>query len=335
MGRQSLYRYQKEHFAKLTLKREVYKRLLDLAHSEGLSANDFIAKVLEFLDSVDVADIVLEGANSYDSRATIPIPYFGGDYYIKNQLLEILYSSGCSTLVEVFGGGGVISQFADRRVFNVIVYNDIDNLVVNFFTVLRDRPKELMRKLILMPVSRAFYFEVLDLLRSGKINELDPVTKAAYYFYAVRTSFNSGLGRGVSVSPTVPTARKFASAVKQLGEYAKRWVGVFIENRDFRELIPLYDRATTVFYLDPPYIREKSRYYTYTFTTKDLKDLLQILDRIKGKFLLKIAQDHMRFKFFSRWVGKYNVRTLEKPLHSYKSVGNSRPTLKLLLVSNY
>jgi DNA adenine methylase len=65
---------------------------------------------------------------------------------------------------------------------------------------------------------------------------------------------------------------------------------VQIENRDFREILKLYDTPDTLFYLDPPYVLETRRdpdtKYTYEMTLDDHKDLVQLLLQIQGKAVL-------------------------------------------------
>ena len=43
----SLYRYQREHFRKITVRRELYDRLRALAEAEGLTIPDLLAKLYE------------------------------------------------------------------------------------------------------------------------------------------------------------------------------------------------------------------------------------------------------------------------------------------------
>jgi hypothetical protein len=127
-------------------------------------------------------------------RLTKPITYPGGDMPLKDAIIDILVKSGCKTLVEVFGGSGVISMYAPRSVFKNVVYNDIDKLLVNFFTVLRERPKELVERVMQMPAARELVEKYIDMIRSGEIHKIrDPVEKAAIYFYVNRLTFNAEL----------------------------------------------------------------------------------------------------------------------------------------------
>jgi DNA adenine methylase len=273
-------------------------------------------------------------------KLTKPLSYPGGDWFIKDEILDLLVKSKCRTLVEVFGGSGVISMYAPRDVFKNIVYNDIDSLLVNFFTVLKERPEELQKRLILMPVSRELTEKYIEMLRSGEIHKLDPVEKASIYYYLIRNTFSSTLG-GFKTNVLQSTAHRFRRSIARLVDYAKLWVDVTIENKDFRELIKQYDRDYVVFYCDPPYLSVpgiiERDFYIHRFTENDMKDLLNILSSIKGKFVLKLQDDQLKISFIKEWVdkNKYNVKVVEHSKSLLKVIGGKRPKFKTVLIYNF
>ena len=57
------------------------------------------------------------------------------------------------------------------------------------------------------------------------------------------------------------------------------------ENKDFENLIKVYDRDKALFYLDPPYYGTE-KYYSAEFSLEDHVRLTDTLRNIKGKFLL-------------------------------------------------
>jgi hypothetical protein len=48
-------------------------------------------------------------------KPTKPFRYVGGDWQIKDELLDLLAKSKCKTLVEVFGGSGIVSMYAPEK----------------------------------------------------------------------------------------------------------------------------------------------------------------------------------------------------------------------------
>jgi DNA adenine methylase len=273
-------------------------------------------------------------------RPTKPLRYAGGDWYIKDKLLDLLAKSKCKTLVEVFGGSGIVSMYAPRDVFKNIIYNDKDSLLTNFFMVLKDRADELVKKLALMPVSRELFYKYTKMIETGEIHKLDPVEKAAIMFYVLRTSM-WGTGDSFAVEVSRSTAVEVKRHAALIPEYAKMWADVTIENRDFRDIIKIYDREYTVFYCDPPHLSvgdvNRDHYYRLGFTEKDMKDLLDMLSNIKGKFVLKLPEDHLEIKFIKDWIdkNKYNVKEVEIKHSMIKAIGEKRPKFTLVLIYNY
>jgi DNA adenine methylase len=301
--------------------------------------NDVILKLLERYFEVEFTEFVREVYGEADVDRSKPLTFPGGDWWIKDKLLDLISRSGCRVLVEVFGGSGVVSMYAPRNQFKVIVYNDIDGLLTNFFEVLRDRPRELRERLLKMPASRREVAKYAEMIVSGEVEKLDPVEKAAVWFYVVSLSFDSKVVGGFSVerwrSKAVTLSRKLIS----LEEYAKRWAGVSIENMDFRKVITAYDTPNTVFYCDPPHLpvtgKERKDYYRFRFTEQDMRDLLNLLDNIKGKFVLRLTSDNLEYDFIKRWIEKYKVETVEHGLFMAKSKGEARSRLTTLLIYNY
>lgn len=66
--------------------------------------------------------------------------------------------------------------------------------------------------------------------------------------------------------------------------------GVVIENKDFENLINVYDRENALFYCDPPY-HKTERHYAIKFTDSDHERLCSVLHNIQGKFVLSYNDD--------------------------------------------
>jgi DNA adenine methylase len=294
--------------------------------------------VIEDMVAEEVLKHVLELHG--EGKLTKPIGYPGGDWFIKDEILDVLVKSNCDTLVEVFGGSGVISMYAPREVFKKIIYNDIDPLLVNFFTVLKEKPAELSKKIALIPVSRETTNKYVEMLKTGDMHKLDPVEKAAVYFYLIRTTM-SGLLNQFSPRASTNTAVRIRKSATLIPEYAKMWRDIVIENADFRDLIMKYDAENAVFYCDPPFLStnemKRKDYYRFTFTDKDMKDLLNTLSSIKGKFVLKLPEDHIEIKFVREWIEKnsYRVKTVKHPRCLGKAIGGKRLVQKTILVYNF
>lgn len=288
------------------------------------------------VDADEIADEILSSVSG--GKPTKPLWSPGGDWFIKDEIIALLVKSGCRTLVEVFGGSGVISMYAPRDVFRVIIYNDRDDLLVNFFMVLKEKPREIARRIALLPFSRTVFNKYLEMYSSGEIHKLDPVEKAVALFYINRASMWAKAD-SFSIKTKNSPAREIRRQASLMTEYARMWADVTIENKDFRDMIKTYDRRYTVFYCDPPFltykVRERGHYFRFVFTEDDMRDLLNLLSNIKGRFVLKLPHDHLEIGFIKEWASKYRVREIEHRHNFYKTIDNKRPKFKTILVHNY
>lgn len=80
---------------------------------------------------------------------------------------------------------------------------------------------------------------------------------------------------------------------------------VMIDNRDFRDIVRVYDSPTTLFYVDPPYIgREK--YYALTEADREKperlhRDLAEILNNIYGKAIISYYYHPFLDELYPNW----------------------------------
>jgi len=171
--------------------------------------------------------------------------------------------------------------------------NDLDDGVTNFFRVLQDPDKsnELHRKLLVTPYSER---EFLDARKTWKTCE-DAVEKARLWFINIRQSWGGLLkgGFGYMKSPkktkSSSVVQPWLSAIDRLPLCSERLRRCQIFNRDFREIISLFDTSNTFFYLDPPYVhstRKTKSDYQHEMTEDDHIELVERLLELKGKAML-------------------------------------------------
>ena len=94
----------------------------------------------------------------------------------------------------------------------------------------------------------------------------------------MRRNFHFSVIKPPSYSPqTLP---------KRLAQVAERLDGVQVEALDYMKLIDQFDRPTTFFYCDPPYVGVNL--YQHNFTDEQFEELSKRLRRIAGRVLLSI-----------------------------------------------
>ena len=218
-----------------------------------------------------------------------PIPWFGGKQLMSSKLLPLFPPH--QTYVEVFGGAGAL-LFA-KESSPVEVYNDLDSDLVNFMRVLRDKDgmfPDFYNRACLSPYSREEWIYCRDHLN----DDPDPVERARRFFVLARFSFaglvgsSFGICVGGSKGGMVQKASAYKGVLGILPRLSERLMSVLIENKDFRNLIQVYDTKDTLFYLDPPYLPEtrRSGCYKCKMTTDDHRELVEMLRNIKGKVML-------------------------------------------------
>lgn len=260
------------------------------------------------------------------------IQYAGGDFFLLKHIYKMFAPH--LTYVEVFGGGAHV--LLNKPPSKVEVYNDLDSNLYNLFKVVRDKPDEFLKKAELLIYSRQQYYDYLLKLRQGGFR--DDVERAVAYYYVVWAAFFGALGKGFAVRKKRNSARGFFNNLENVRRIHERLKNVVVENLDFRECIRKYDYEDAFFYLDPPHLyiaTEKSKdYYAVGFTEEDYFDLLNMLTKIKGKFLLKQSG---AVKFLNEWAEKngFWVRELTLTKSMQKKMGESREHWKCVFIANY
>lgn len=223
------------------------------------------------------------------ARNKVLISWFGGKTAFSRELIPLFPKH--DVFVDVFGGSGAV--IINKPPSKLEVYNDIDGDLVNLFRVIRDPEtfEEFYRKVSLTLYSEQEFREARELLGVGV---LDGVDRAVATYVKFRMSFS---GIGTSWSRTKSVSRRGMSirvsawlrGIEDLVDLHDTIRRFQVENRDFREILKMYDSEAAFFYLDPPYVpdtRVSKSVYGFEMSEKDHVDLVDILLGIKGKALL-------------------------------------------------
>lgn len=209
--------------------------------------------------------------------------YYGAKTYLIKDILAIVgpIHDKIQCYVDVFGGSGRVLLNIPLEWGGVRVYNDLDKRLYRLMKALQDERQraEIIERLELSLHSRALFEEY----RAKNEDEITPFE----YLYVIINSFH-GLGRSFAIrvqgGPRSHIDQTIQN-IKRAAKYLRLWV---IENLDFRDLIKKYDRPTTFFYLDPPYLSNGR--YKYRFTMQDLQDLHSLCANMKGFYLLNESE---------------------------------------------
>ncbi|MCW8128932.1 MAG: DNA adenine methylase [Planctomycetota bacterium] len=199
--------------------------------------------------------------------------------------------------VEPYGGAASVLLRKPRSYAEV--YNDLDDLVVNLFRVLRsERSSELINSLKLTPFSRREFKEAYE-ISNDEVEEARRLIIRSFMGFGsdgfnrdVRTGFRSDSNKSGSTP-----AHDWRNYPESLVRTIERFSGVVIENRPALEVMADFDSSETLHYVDPPYLPEtrstKSRksgekYHAYRFemSLEDHLALLKFLLGLKGAIIL-------------------------------------------------
>ncbi len=219
-----------------------------------------------------------------------PLSYIGGKNRIANKLISLIPKH--KTYVEPFAGGAQVFFRKERSEVEVI--NDLDGELVNFYRVCQLHHEELLRCLRYSLLSRKLY----KLLANTAPESLTDIHRAARYFMIQKCTFGGHVTKRnfaihITKRPTFSPSR----IPKIIESTYQRLQDVQIESLPYDEVIERYDRSTTFFYLDPPYLNRP--YYNHNFEEADFQILKEKLGGIAGKFLLSINDDPYIRKLFA------------------------------------
>lgn len=206
------------------------------------------------------------------------IGWIGGKSHLKN-LITPLIPSDCDRYIEVCGGAGWV-LFGKKKVKGQMeIFNDIDGDLINLYKQIKYNCSELQTEIDWLQSRELFNCYRYELEHSIQLTDLQ---RAARYLYLIKCSF------GCNRNSFATAVKRIHNIIDELPIYKERLEDVIIENRDFEQLIKTYDRPSSLFYIDPPYVGSE-KYYNKKFcdfTMDDHRRLNNCLKGIKGRFIL-------------------------------------------------
>jgi len=208
-----------------------------------------------------------------------PLPYIGGKRRLAKRLLPLIPQH--LAYVEPFAGGAQVFFHKPRSELEVL--NDLDGEVVNFLRICQRHPQELARLLRFQPASRRL-FEQHQAPLPGDATDIE---RAVRFFYLQKNAWSGRRHRqNFRVAAMARANYSPASLPKRLTEVADRLAEVHLENLPYEEVLARYDRPTTFFYCDPPYVGVDL--YQHNFTDAQFEQLAERLAALHGTFLLSL-----------------------------------------------
>jgi len=222
----------------------------------------------------------LTGSNPVKPAA----PYLGGKRNLAKEIVQRINQIDHSIYAEPFVGMGGIF-FRRDMIPRSEVINDLNREIFNFYRILQRHYTAFMDHMRFCVTSRA-EFERLSREDPDTLTEIE---RAARFLYLQRLAFGGKVsGRNFGVSPDRPARFNITTLADDLDALHTRLAGVVLECLSYDEFIRRYDRAGTLFYLDPPYFGCENDYGQEMFSRADFQKLAEQLGALKGSFLLSI-----------------------------------------------
>jgi DNA adenine methylase len=249
--------------------------------------------------------------------------YIGGKRLLAKTIIKRIEAVPHRTYSEAFVGmGGVFLRRPFRARSEVI--NDYSGDVSNLFRILQRHYVAFLDMLKYQLTSRSEFARLVD----TNPKTLTDLERAARFLYLQRTAFGGKVsGKNFGVSVGLPSRFDLIKLVPMLEDVHERLSGVIIEQLDFEAFLLRYDRADTLFYLDPPYWGCEDDYGKEMFCRDDFTRLERALKGLRGRFILSLNDNSKVRELFSNF-------DIEAVKTRYSVNGKDHKQVGELLISN-
>ncbi|MDX9703950.1 MAG: DNA adenine methylase [Candidatus Auribacterota bacterium] len=255
-----------------------------------------------------------------------PITYYGGKQTLLRHILPLIPAH--TTYTEAFVGGA--SVYFAKQPAELEVINDVNGNLVNFYKVLQSNYHELKHRIDETLHSRREH-EYAQIVYDYPEFFLS-IDRAWALWVLSKMSFASKLDGTFGYDKAKNSiAKKVQNAKDQFTiELSKRLEQTQIECTDALRIIRSRGTENTFHFVDPPYIGTDCGHYSGTYNLMDFQNLLELLSKIKGKFMLTMFPHPLMDEFIQR--NGWNVCKIERTISASKT--NRRKQIELI-VCNY
>lgn len=211
------------------------------------------------------------------------IPWIGGKRRLADRIFPLFPQHDC--YVEVFAGGAALF-FMRPAPAKVEVLNDINGDLINLYRVVQHHLEEFVRQFKWALSSR----QVFKWLQDTRVETLTDIQRAARFYYLQQSAFGGKVdGQTFGTATTQPPGLNLLRIEESLSAAHLRLANTYIEHSSWQKVMERYDRAHTLFYMDPPYWDTEG--YGVEFGFEQYEEMAQVLKRIQGKAIISL-NDH-------------------------------------------
>lgn len=216
----------------------------------------------------------------------------------------------------------------------VEILNDIDQELMTFWRVIKEKPGELIASFEWELVSRSEF----NRLRDSDVSKLTDVQRAHRFYYLIMAGWGGELNypRFQTAITDGGSGNRLAGALRtltsRLEPVHKRLSGVLIECMDWRECFERYDRSGVLAYIDPPYPGNGCNYAHNMREWAQHQELAARLHKAKCKWIYS-SYDTPEVRDMFNECHIFEVTSASGMIT--RKGGNTRVTNREILVTNY
>ena len=231
-----------------------------------------------------------------------PMPYYGGKQRIADRIVATFPDH--LHYVEPFAGG--LSVLLAKEPSKLETVNDLDQTLLTFWRVLRDRTEDLMRVCTFTPHSR----NELDLCRQPMdgLDELEIARRIWSQLVQGRAGRRTRTGWRYYIDRTATGATMatyLRGYVERMPPAAARLASVQLECMPALDVIARYGRAPEVLlYVDPPYLSSTRRSLQYVHemhTEAEHAELAEALNATAASVVLSGYRSPLYNRLYADW----------------------------------
>lgn len=241
-----------------------------------------------------------------------PITYYGGKQRMIKYILPLIPQH--TIYVEPFFGGGAVFFAKPKSKLEVI--NDTNDVLITFYRVCQNESKfKELKELIKGTLHSESEHKKAKNIYKNK-DQYSDVLQAWALWCLAQLSFCGEIGAGFRHSKKRNESKIIMYKRNYFDEkYLERLEQVEIFCRDALDVIKIKDSVETFFYIDPPYINTYMGHYD-GYTEQDFKNLLDLLSKVQGKFMLSSYQSEILKEYTA--VNGWNNTMVKVLCHSEK-----------------
>jgi DNA adenine methylase len=250
------------------------------------------------------------------------LAYMGGKSLLAKKIITRIPDHNC--YCEVFAGAAWLLFRKDESKVEII--NDINTDLVTLYRVIKLHLEEFIRYLKWILVAR----DEFERFKLENPETLTDIQKAVRFYFLLKSGYAARIENpSFNIATTARPRFNLLRIEEELSAVHLRLSRVYVENRPFDAIINRFDKPDTFFYCDPPYYGYEDYYGKGVFGRDDFQKLRDILNNIKGKFILSINDNEVIRKLYKG----FRIEVVET---SYMATGaNKKKRVKELLIMNY